>query len=468
MSFFRSLRWRIQMWHGLLLLAVVAGFCALTYRLQSANVRRQADSELKFRLDALVRALAQSGPRDNSRPPPPAQPPDFATAELSRLFPPQGGAPFYFALWSRTGPMLTRSPGCPADVPRPARTDAGGLRTRANLREAYLHTPPGECLLVGRSLTPVEEDLGRFARWLAAGGAGVLALGLAGGWWFSTRALRPVDDIEQAATLVARGQLTTRIPVRDAGSELGHLAVTLNETFARLDASFARQARFTSDAAHELRTPLSLILAQAQLALARPRSTSEYREAIETTQRAARRMHALVESLLELDQLDASAEPLALQPGDLATLAREQLEFLSPLAAERRIAVRADLAPAPCVMDPGRAAQILANLLDNAVKFSPPDSLVSVATRGEPGAAIATVTDHGPGIATRHLPHIFERFYRADASRSRTTGGSGLGLSICRRIAEAHGGSITVESKPGEGCRFTLRIPTTPCAPGRA
>lgn len=455
MSIFQSLRWRIQMWHGLLLLAVITGFCALTYHLESANAHRQGDSELKARLDVLAHTLGRSGRGDV----PPSTPPDFASPELNALFAPPREASFYFILWSRRGPVLERSPGSPSEVPRPAWTDQVSLRTRPGFREVYLYTPPGECLLVGRALAPIEEELRGFALWLTAIGCGTLGLGLAGGWWFSTKALRPVEEIRFAATQVADGRLAARIPVPESSGELGRLSAVLNETFARLEAAFAQQERFTSDAAHELRTPVALILAQAQLALARPRSDAEYREALETTQRAARRMHGLIESLLELSRLDAGAPSPGRRAADLATLGREQLALLQPLAAKAGITLRGDLEPAPCEIDPDRVTQILVNLLENAVKFSPPGSEVRLATRCENGDAVLSVSDHGPGIDPVHLPHVFERFYRADASRNRVTGGAGLGLSISRRIAEAHGGTLTVESRAGEGSCFTLHLP---------
>jgi signal transduction histidine kinase len=455
MSIFQSLRWRIQMWHGLLLLAVVGGFCGLAYRLQADNASRHANSELRLRVDALTTRLGESGTGVR----PPVVPPRFDTVELRSLFDDAGDEPFYFCIWRRDGALLNVSTAAPPDVPRPVRSEASP-RTRGEFREAFVFTPPGECLLVGRSLAPVERELRGFALWLGAVGLGALALALAGGWWFSTRALRPMRDIERAAMRAAGGDLGARIPISKPGSELGRLSVALNETFARLEDAFGQQARFTSDAAHELRTPVSLILAQSQLALGRERSPGEYRDTIETSQRAARRMHALIESLLALARLDAGVESLRRRPCDLAELAREHLELILPLAEENRIRLRGDFARAPCEADPERIGQVLVNLLGNAVKFSPPGGEVRLSTRREGGDALVSVEDHGPGIAPEHLPHIFERFYRVDASRARATGGAGLGLAICRGIAEAHGGSITVESRPGKGSRFTLRIPS--------
>ncbi|MGC3988271.1 MAG: ATP-binding protein [Chthoniobacteraceae bacterium] len=266
-------------------------------------------------------------------------------------------------------------------------------------------------------------------------------------------------DISRAATRIAAGNLSERIHTDESAGELSELARVLNDTFARLEAVFAEQARFTSDAAHELRTPVSVILAQTQLALSRPRSATDYVETIETVQRSAQRMQGLMESLLTLACLDAHSEPLQRQPCDLAVLAAEHLDAIRPLALERGIPLHSELASTVCAVDLDRIGQILDNLLTNAVKYSRPGDEVRLATRLENGSAIVRVSDSGPGIATEHLPHLFERFYRADRSRNRSTGGAGLGLAICKSLAEAHGGSIQVESERGKGTAFTLRIP---------
>ena len=508
MKFRQSIRWRIQAWHGALLLTVIAAFCATTYRLQESNARRHADVELDVRLSTLTGLLGRNGmggprprrpegpppgengppgdqgpPPDGQGPPPPraepppplreggpprgpdrGPPPDtFDAPEIASLFTSRDDAPFYFCVWTRNGPLLAKSERAPDDVWRPKSLGKASLtkmtRDRDNFREMYAFTPPGECLLVGQSAAPLEREMRDFAWKLGAIGAGVLAIGLAGGWLLASRAIRPISEISNAASRIAAGNLAERIHTSETESELGHLAAVLDETFQRLHAAFAEQARFTSDAAHELRTPVSIILGQTQLALARERSPEEYRATIEACQRAAKRMHGLIESLLQLSVLDAARQPLDRRPCDLAELGREHLEMMRPLADEQRIALEADLAPAPCAADAGGISQILVNLLTNAVKYSRSGDKIRVATHRENGCAIISVTDTGPGIAAEHLPHVFERFYRADVSRNRTTGGAGHGLAICKSIAEAHGGKLTVESTPDVGSSFTLRIP---------
>ncbi len=479
-----SIRWRIQAWHGLLLLLVLAGFGAMAYHLQDTSETRHLDAELHLRISALFGNIARQprpvpGPGDQ-RPDPPDGPPEGdpddppernagrgprpgsfrLRPELAPLFASDGGSAFYYRVWTRDGAVFGSSPDAPAGLSRPERPQSrGGLFRSVNgRREAFEFTPPGESALVGVSEAGKEREMLRFAGKLAAVGAGVIVLGLAGGWWLASRAIRPVDAISATAARIAGGRLDERIPVSGNGSELDRLAAVLNHAFAQLDAAFAEQARFTSDAAHELRTPVSVILAQTQLALARPRDSDEYRESIEITRRSALRMQSLIESLLALARLDARTEPARRQPCDLASIGREQLDLIQPLAAERGIVLHQELEPAVCVADPDRVAQICTNLLSNAVKYNRIGGEVRLSSRRENGHALLTVTDTGLGIAAQHLPHIFDRFYRADDSRNRSTGGAGLGLAICKLLTEAEGGSLTVNSVEDRGSTFTLQI----------
>jgi heavy metal sensor kinase len=334
-----------------------------------------------------------------------------------------------------------------------------GARVRGAAREVFHYTPPGECILVGCDITPELAELRRLAGFLLGAGGGVLLFGLAGGWWLSTRAIRPIRDISATAARIATGDFSQRIPVADTDSELGQLAGVLNSTFARLEAVFEQQARFTSDAAHELRTPVSVMLTQTQGVLTRDRPAAEYRETVEACQRAAQRMRKLIESLLELARLDARQEPMKRERVDLAQTAGDCIDMLGPLAAERRIAIHADLPSTACQGDADRLGQVITNLLTNAIHYNQEGGEVRVIARQENGEATLTVSDTGPGISEAELPHIFERFWRADKSRTGASGRTGLGLAIVKAIVDAHRGSIEVKSQPGKGSSFVVRIP---------
>ncbi len=458
-----SLRWRIQIWHGFLLAAVLAGFSIAAYRHQASNELRRVDGELRLRVRAVADGLP--GPRGPGGPPPPPG----ATREFrmpaarAAMFDPGEGAGFYYAVWRRDGSVWTRSPAAPTDIEKPARPSKDATmqaeRSRGLLREAFTFTPPGECLLVGRSIEPEQAALREYARWLAAISGAVLALGLAVGWLISTHAIRPIAVITSTARRIAQGEWSERIPVRERNSELGRLSTALNETFAQLEESFARQSRFTADAAHELRTPVAIILAQAQRVLTRERDAATYQQTLETCVKAARRLQQLTESLLEVATHDAGAIDLKREPCDLADLARETAALVEPIADERRITLTLDLASASTQADPHRLAQVILNLVTNALDHTPAEGRVTIRTLLENSSAILTITDTGPGIAAEHLPRIFDRFYRTDDSRNRRTGGAGLGLAICKAIADAHGGIFEVTSIPGHGSTFTLRTP---------
>ena len=291
---------------------------------------------------------------------------------------------------------------------------------------------------------------------LAVGGI-ILLLGLAGGWWLVGRAIRPIADISATAVKISAGDLSQRINVAEAESELGQLATVLNSTFARLEAAFAQQQQFTADAAHELRTPVSVMLTQTQTALNRERSAAEYRETLEACQRAAQRMRRLIESLLELARLDAGQEPMKRMKFDLSQTARDCVELIRPLADERGVKIHCELPPVECHGDAERLAQVITNLLTNAIQYNQANGEVRISAKLQGSMMLLAVSDTGPGISGEDLPHVFERFYRADQSRS--TGQTGLGLAISKAIVEAHGGTIEVSSQPGAGTTFTVRLP---------
>jgi heavy metal sensor kinase len=491
----KSIRWRLQVWHGLLLVLVLTGFGFTAYRLSRDNQLRRVDQELNQRLMALIRPRPPGrhpdGPPepDAERPPPEHRPerPDLPGEVRAALQ--QAGAAelsqtnaYYYVLWHADGVVDVRSASAPADVPfpteaalerpppppppekgrpgrRPPPLSPPVLRTRGTAREMFRFLPRGECVLVGHSLAPDLAALRRLALWLTMAGAGVLLLGLAGGWWLASRAIRPIEDISATAVKIAGGDLTHRINAADTESELGRLATVLNSTFARLEAAFTQQARFTADASHELRTPVAVILNQTQSALMRDRSDAEYRETLEACQRAAQRMRALTESLLELARLDAGQATMKLEPCNLAPVAQESVELVRPLAHEAGVEVECQLARADCLGDAERIGQVVVNLLNNAIQFNRRGGGVRVSTKADDGAAVLEVTDTGTGIPAEDLPYIFERFYRVDKSRARTQGHAGLGLAICKAIVEAHSGSIAAASQPGAGSTFTVRLP---------
>lgn len=466
MKLSRSIRWRLQVWHGVLLAGLLAGCALALYTLERNALLRRADEELGrlvFDLDQATRGRRPDRPpRPGDDRPPRGEPPPirqelapgdfFSERERARGF--------YYAIWLKNGAPFTVSAGAPADLARPD-TRPGGLRlrTRGEYREVYHAPNPGDAFLVGRPLTEELAQLHRFAWMLAAGSVAIFAVALLIGWWLITRALQPVSDIGAAAEKIATGDLTQRIDTRDTESELGRLAGVLNSTFARLEAAFTQQARFTADAAHELRTPVAVMLTHAQNGLTAEGLTPEQREAFEACLRAAQRMRRLIESLLELARLDAGQEAMQRETVDLGAIAAHSLQSLRSLAEARKIALSPSISPAWCRGDAAWLEQVATNLIANAIQHNRDGGTVRTSTGRDADGAFLMVEDDGPGIGREHLPHVFERFYRAEQSRSTQSGRTGLGLAIAKTIVDAHGGSITVKSDPGRGAVLTVRLP---------
>jgi heavy metal sensor kinase len=384
--------------------------------------------------------------------------------DFLRLFEEAEGSPPYYVVWRGEDRVILKSKSAP-DLPLPElranrnEPPLRGVRQRGHYREVLYQTRFGTNILVGRSIEADLAALRETGFLLVATGVSVLAAGLLGGHWFSRRAIRPIETISATAAEISVSNLSHRIDVSGTETELTGLARTLNETFDRLEAAFAQQVRFTADASHELRTPVSVILSHSELALGKDRSPEELRRTLDTCRRAALRMKALVESLLTLARFDSGERLLEFRTFDLARLAADSAELVRPLADERRIAVELDLTPTCVSGDPDRLSQVITNLLTNAIRYNRDGGRVRLAVGGTAADAVLTVEDTGVGIAVEHLPHIFERFYRVDAARTRRDGGTGLGLAICKSIVEAHRGRISVASLPEGGTTFEVRVP---------
>lgn len=287
-----------------------------------------------------------------------------------------------------------------------------------------------------------------------------LIIASGGGVFLAGRALSPIDALTRHAQRITAEDLSQRLGLKPRDDEVGRLASTFDQMIGRLDDSFRRQQRFTADASHELRTPLTAIKGQADVALQKERTPDAYKQVLVAINTEADRMIRLVSSLLTLARADAARAPIARERVSLNRVVSSAVEHVMPAAEQKGI--RLEFSNTDNLATTGDAdllLQLVLNLLDNAIKHTPPQGVVNVTCAVQGRSAIVDVRDSGPGISAEHLPHIFERFYRADGARSREEGGAGLGLSISRWIAEAHGGSILAESSPGQGSRFTVQLP---------
>jgi two-component system, OmpR family, sensor kinase len=496
MKIFNSIKWRLQIWYGLILVVVLAGFGFTAYQLERNRLFRQIDDELHQRIGVLANALHRPPPRGSgvdaqsfNRPPPNQFPDDEPPLQGNRP-PPEFNLPswdthffdtndahgyYYLILPQRGGKEIARSANYPnheitsyssdffASVNRfsqfPTRaTKQPRMFTFDNHRETADVLPSGETIWVGCFIEPELKELNRAALNLTAIGSLILLVGLAGGWWFVSRALRPIENISAAAVKISAGDLSQRINVAEAESELGKLAAVLNSTFARLESAFAQQKQFASDAAHELRTPVSVILTQTQTALNRERDAASYKETVEACQRAAQRMRKLIKALLELARLDAGQEKLKRLQFDFSKTVEDCVELIRPLADGRNVKIISEVEPLEISGDPERLAQVVTNLLTNAIQYNREGGEVRVKLKIKNGFAALKVFDTGAGIPAEDLPHVFKRFYRGDKSRT-GSGNSGLGLAISKAIVEAHGGTIEVASKEDAGATFRVQLP---------
>jgi heavy metal sensor kinase len=288
----------------------------------------------------------------------------------------------------------------------------------------------------------------------------VAAIAAAGGWLLARAALRPIDQIVAIAARRNSRNLDERMPERDVDDELGRLIHTLNATADRMTGVLRRVEQFASNVAHELRTPLTILRGEAELALAGPRTPDEAQRLSQTFLEESVRLSGIVDDLLTLARADAGGVPIERQPVRIEDLVRDLRDDAGILAHEKGLEVRLhENAPATVLGDAARLRRLFRSLLANAVRYTDTGGTIRIRSRNERNTVQVAIQDTGIGIPAESLPRIFDRFYRADPARTRDTGGTGLGLSLARWIAEAHGGSIAVESVIGQGSTFTVTLP---------
>jgi two-component system OmpR family sensor kinase len=368
------------------------------------------------------------------------------------------------------GEQLSPAPSLPAQVSLPshpntpdgdrvrfftvsAMSGSGRYRVRASEESQY----PGYVLLVAQPLGDEASTLHRLL-WIEILVTAVVLAALAAlALWIIRISLRPLRRIEETAGAITAGDLSHRVEQADPQTEVGRVGAALNNMLDRIEASDRRLRRFIADASHELRTPLAAVRAYAELfdrgAAARP---DDLERSMSGITRESERMSLLVDDLLLLARLD-EGRPLERKPVDLATVAGEAVDAARVVEPGRPIELAVE--PATVTGDEDRLRQALDNLLANARAHTPAGTPVSVELRRVDGRAELSVADHGSGLTEEQAARVFERFYRADSSRTRASGGAGLGLSIAAAVAEAHGGTAEVRPTPGGGATFVITLP---------
>jgi heavy metal sensor kinase len=313
---------------------------------------------------------------------------------------------------------------------------------------------------VASSLEDVERALKTLFLILSITIPSALAVASVGGNFLANRALRPVKEVTNTARAITSHNLNKRIRIEKVKDEIGHLAETFNDMISRLDQSFRNIRQFSADASHELKTPLTVLKGEIEVALRRARTAEEYRKILSSNLEEINNMTKIVDDLLLLSRADTGEVALTKTRVNLSEFLTEMQIQAQVLATSKSIDVYFhNNQSVSAQVDPLRLKSMMLNLIENGIKYSVPGGRIDITLEKEDSFAIITVSDQGIGIPQEALPHIYDRFFRVDKARSRKEGGSGLGLSICKWIAEAHNGSISARSELGRGSDFIVRIP---------
>jgi two-component system, OmpR family, sensor kinase len=344
-----------------------------------------------------------------------------------------------------------------ATVSKTVRTPPDGESFRALASS----TPAGACkgvIVVATSTEEVVRSVRELLLQLSIGGPIALLIAGLGGWWLAGRALAPVARMTREADTIGIEHLDERIVVPSATDEIRRLALTLNAMLDRIERGVEDKRRFAADASHELRTPLAVMGAELDVSLREADLTQDARSVLESAREEVERMRTIVENLLTLARADDGS--LDMLPGtvDLHDIAAQVSQNAAVLAQPKRVVLNVDGASATVRGDPARIEQVVTNLVDNAIRFSPGGGSVRIHTWTDDEGAGCTVEDEGPGVSPELAGSIFDRFVRGESARS-SGGGTGLGLAICREIVTAHGGRIWVDAKPGAGGSFSFWLP---------
>lgn len=411
------------------------------------------------------------GGREFGEGPPRPRPPEDVLAQLrlpnvfrTRVIGDEESEP-YFVVWRPNGEKLRAEPeDCAIEIPNlisNSRVPQSFIRPDGYRREFIATLPNGARIIVGRSIRSDFGDMQIYAFQLVGLGALISIVGLTGGWWISKQIVKPIQTISKTASTISATSLSNRIETESLDEELQGLGDVLNSTFARLEREFEKQSQFTADASHELRTPLAILQSSTELALSRERSPEDYRNTLMTCQKVAQRMRDLTEGLLMLARADSHQLQLRKSRVNLVQLIQDVKSLSQPSADKVGLSIHFDEPSERVEIDADGPLiyRIVGNLVDNAIRYSSRGGSIVLQLTKSVDRVDLVVQDSGIGISAQDLPHIFERFYRADKARARESGGVGLGLAICKSLVEAHGGTIRCESQEKAGTTFTISFP---------
>ena len=449
-----SLRARLALWYLLVLGTVLILFGTLIFVEVRQSLLAGVDNALLTRSDTVMSQVS-IGPTE---------------VEYQGGDAPRAEAEMAIYLFDARGRLLDEVAGSSelpphAGIARAGQRGQSGYSTVGGLRLYTIGVRDNAGHLEGvvqviQSLDSVTAELDQLLTLLLVATPFLLIVATAGGIFLAGRALRPIDRITSTAREIGAGNLAGRLGLAPRDDEVGRLAATFDGMLDRLERAFTQQRQFAADASHELRTPLTIIKGDLDVLLRRRRSPDDYEEVARGVDDEVTRLSLLVEDLLTLARADSGQAELAREFVYFDALVIEVAAGMRRLAEAKGLTLETRLERDVAIIgDPARLRQLVLNLLGNAVKYTAAGGHITVTLGGSTGWAILEVVDTGIGIAPEDLPHVFDRFFRADKARARAEGGTGLGLAIARWCAEAHGGRIEVDSHPGKGSVFRVRLP---------
>jgi heavy metal sensor kinase len=462
----QSLRFRLIGWYACLLLGCFVLLGVATYlALRTSLVSAVKENQLR-RARQIAQLLREGIERQNQ---------GQVGREIEARYAPNANDRFV-RISQRDGVLLYLSSPPksqafdPATVPPPkwpgdteAAREVPLLGGRALMLTAHTLQMPGGVIYLVETGAPMDDVQAELRKWLYFLGAMlpiVAAIALGGGYVLVKRALAPVDQIAASAERMSSHNLGGRLPVAKTGDELERLSIALNHMIERLDTAFQHSRRFVTDASHELRTPLTVLKGELEDLVRKNELSSDWRDRLGSALEEVERLTNIVEGLFAISRLDAGEAAAEWVKFDLGQLVSATADQMSLLAEDKRIKLTCTGMAGIWVQgDRSRLKQVVVNLLDNAIKYTPEGGTVSLTVSAQDGKAVLEVVDNGIGIPPQALPRLFERFFRVDNARSREQGGAGLGLSIVKSICTAHQGKVEASSSPGQGSRFRVELP---------
>lgn len=484
----RSIRWRLTFSYALALLATLVAFGGSLYFTRRQTSLQMFEQELQQRLqleggfyarnlEESYRVLGRLVTSDSQPTLTSAIASSFESVRDYLVVVDPGGRVLYASDSASALPIASFERLRAPLQPPPREVRSGGYRFDPGIGPArYLAVPVRgagpevAALLVAAPSTAILLDAEALLSSMLVIAPLILGASVLLGYWVAGRNLRPLGAMVRELEAITDGRsLHRRLAVERTGDEVTRLGNAVNRMFDRLERSFAALHRFTAEASHELKTPLMVLRAGVERALRNPATPPESLQSLDESLLHINRMADMVDSLLTLARADEGRLPLAVEECDLRDLMAEAAETASMLAEMAGLSVISNTPdlPVPLSVDRNRVRQLLLNLVTNAVKYTPAGGEVSLGLSDQDHSVTLTVGDTGIGIAAGDLPHIFDRFWRADPARSRAgeSPGTGLGLAITKWVAEAHGGTISVQSRPGRGTMFSVTLPRQPAPP---